>query len=143
MANEEILNDYDSEPVRYCSRCYSLKIKYDAFLDDDYCVDCGCTDTSESTISEWERLYQKRYGHKFTEKTYTVKDSPVFKMTIPELKKYIALKDSWKSIIKKMYPQMFIGENKAEAIILLFERVVNDNRIEELKTLLTNNSENK
>lgn len=143
MANEETFNDYDSEPVKYCSRCYSLKIKYDEYLDDDYCVDCGCTDTAQASIEEWEKLYTKRYGKKFTEKTYTVKDSTVFKMTIPELKRTVAIKDMWRFLFDRMYNKVPNISNKAEAIILLFDRVIKDNRIEELKTLLVNNLEKK
>lgn len=135
MASEERLNDYDSEPVRYCSKCYSLKIKYDESIDDDYCVDCGCTDISESSISNWERLYEKRYGHKFTQKKYTAKDSSIYKMSLADLKVLVAKSDIWRFAINKMYPRI-PTTNKAEAIILLFNRAIDDNRIDELKMLL-------
>ena len=54
MPETRELNDYDSEPVRYCSRCYSLKVKYDETLDSEYCGDCGCSDISEAPIEIWE-----------------------------------------------------------------------------------------
>ncbi len=29
MSEARGLNDYDSEPVTYCARCYSLKVKHE------------------------------------------------------------------------------------------------------------------
>lgn len=55
---EEI--DYNSLPVVYCKHCLSLKVM---ILDDDtdYCDICGSTDTEETDILSWERLYEERY----------------------------------------------------------------------------------
>ena len=53
--------DYNSLPVVYCKHCLSLKVM---ILDDDtdYCDICGSTDTEETDILSWERLYEERYG---------------------------------------------------------------------------------
>ena len=43
--------EYNEEPVFYCSRCHSLNIK---MIDDtDYCDECGSTDVSSGSIDEW------------------------------------------------------------------------------------------
>lgn len=58
-------SNYNDEPVFYCSRCLSLKVKCEDGL--DYCDDCGCGDIGESSFEDWERMYVKRYGRKFIE----------------------------------------------------------------------------
>lgn len=56
--------DYNEEPVYYCPRCLSLKIKSD-IADYCYCDDCGSTSVDEISIDEWEKLYEDRYGKKY------------------------------------------------------------------------------
>lgn len=58
--------DYNEEPVVYCSNCLSLKIRDVDGV--EYCDECGCTDTSEANIKDWENLYEQRYGNKFLNK---------------------------------------------------------------------------
>lgn len=58
--------DYNSEPVFYCKHCLSLFIMTEEGLD-DYCDKCGSTDIASCSIEEWEKLYIKKYGHKFSE----------------------------------------------------------------------------
>ena len=136
MSEEEKVNDYDSEPVQYCSKCYSLKIKHDDVFDDDYCADCGCTDISECSIEEWEKLYERRYGKKFTNRNEDSKSSIVFKMTPAELKVLLFNSNIWKNIIDTLYPKFPRGLDKADAIMLLFDKVLVDNRLDELKSLI-------
>ena len=69
MSDKNNIEDYNTEPVTYCARCYSLKIKHEDALDADYCGECGSTDTAEASIEEWERLFERRYGHKYAEKS--------------------------------------------------------------------------
>lgn len=59
--------DYNKEPVYYCKGCLSLKVKTvaAAVLDLDYCDDCGSTDIEQSSIEEWDYMYEKRYGFKY------------------------------------------------------------------------------
>ena len=58
--------EYDQEPVYYCPRCLSLKIKAD-IADYCYCDNCGSTRIEQTSIFEWERIYKDRYGFKFLE----------------------------------------------------------------------------
>lgn len=56
--------DFNNEPVFYCTKCLSLKIR---FLEDmgDFCDKCGSTNISQSSIEDWEILYENKYGKKF------------------------------------------------------------------------------
>lgn len=130
------LNDYDSEPVKYCSRCYSLKVKYDETLDSEYCGDCGCSDISEAPIEIWEEKYEKRYGHKFAVKNEDPRKTFIFGLTIEELKTKVYKSDKWKEVIKTIYPSFPGGLSKADAIILFFHHIVKENKLNDLKFLL-------
>lgn len=59
--------DYDKEPVYYCPRCLSLRIKAD-IADYCYCDICGSTRIQTTSIQEWESMYKTRFGVKFLEK---------------------------------------------------------------------------
>lgn len=55
--------DYNNEPVLYCSECLSLRIRN---IDDtDYCDKCGSTDIKEANIHDWEYMYAKKYSGNF------------------------------------------------------------------------------
>lgn len=62
----------NNEPVTYCKTCLSIHIKTVEFKDTeqevDYCIPCSNTDLGEAHISEWEDLYEERYGDKFLNK---------------------------------------------------------------------------
>ena len=46
---------YDEDPVYYCKRCLSLKVKEMPFISSqDYCEDCGAVDIGTTTIEEWK-----------------------------------------------------------------------------------------
>ena len=130
------LKEYDEEPVTYCAKCYSLKIKYEEAIGSDCCMDCGCSDTVTSSIEEWERLYEKRYGHKFTEKSNDLRKSLVFQMPLKELEDRVCDCPSWKKIIKEFYPSFPQGLSKADSIILFFDKVIKENRLDESRYLL-------
>lgn len=138
MSEEEKNNDYNLEPVVYCSRCYSLKIKHDDTFDEDYCVDCGCTDVCESTIEEWEQLYQNRYGDKFTKKNSDARRLPVYKMSVHDLKLLVSDSSEWRSIIRALYPGFPSNLSKTESVLLFFDKLVTDNRVDELKIVIAN-----
>lgn len=59
-------DDYNSEPVFYCSNCLSLHVKE---LNDipslHVCHDCGNTDVEETDIDSWNKLYVEQYGTLF------------------------------------------------------------------------------
>lgn len=69
--------DYNNVPVTYCKTCLKLHIKEVEFKKDDggkntdvaYCVDCSNTNMGQAHISEWEDMYEEKYGERFlTEK---------------------------------------------------------------------------
>ena len=136
MPAEKEINDYDSEPVRYCVNCYSLKVKYNDMLDFEYCGDCGCSDIAESSIKEWESKYEARYGHRFAEKNKDPKKSFIYGLTIEQLKTKIYQSEKWREIIKSMYPHFPKGYSKVDSLLLFFNTVLTQNRLEELKLLL-------
>lgn len=62
---------YDTIPVYYCMDCLSLKVMNVAGMDDAcFCDDCGGTDVRQSSIQEWEKLYEQKYGFKFLNNSY-------------------------------------------------------------------------
>ena len=55
-------NNYNDEPVIYCTRCLSLNIyPIDYPENKDYCRSCGSTNTAMASIEEWERKYEEFY----------------------------------------------------------------------------------
>lgn len=52
--------DYNNEPVYYCSECLSLKIR--DIDGTDYCDKCGSTNINQTHIYEWEQMYNKKYN---------------------------------------------------------------------------------
>lgn len=138
MTNREKLKEYDLVPVCYCTRCYSLKIKYEEITDSDYCVECGCSDIAEASFEEWEKKYQARYGKKLTEKSNDPRTSPIFKLSLDKLKTRVYEHPLWKKIIKTLYPGFPGGLGKTDSLLLLFDRLVKDNKVDDLKLLLYN-----
>ena len=130
------VGDYDAEPVRYCSRCYSLKVKYEEDIDSEYCADCGCSDILESSFEEWEQKYEKRYGHKFAVKTNDPQKSFLFNLPLEKIKTKIYNSEKWRDIIKSLYPRFPGGLSKADSIILFFDTIIKDNKINDLKYTL-------
>lgn len=53
--------EYNKEPVLYCNTCLSLKVISTAD-GTDFCDLCGSTDIVSSSIEEWQKRYEKRYG---------------------------------------------------------------------------------
>lgn len=128
--------DYDDEPVTYCPRCYSLKIKHEDITDTDCCMDCGCTEVKETDINTWERMYTRRYGHKYAEKSNDPKESIYFKMSISKLKTKLYQGNMLPYVIRKLYPRFPQGLSRFDSILLLFDKLGKDNRIDDLRYLL-------
>ena len=42
MINQDNLQECDEDSVIYCTKCYSLKIKYEESIDMDCCADKDC-----------------------------------------------------------------------------------------------------
>lgn len=129
-------DNYDAEPVVFCSRCYSLKVKYEESTGSEYCGTCGCTDIQEAPFPVWEKKYEDRYRHKFVEKNEDPKKSFVFNLSFKDLKRRVYESPQWKEIIKQMFPNFPEGYSKADSIILFFDTVVKKNKTEELRLLL-------
>lgn len=63
MGNNMQENDYNQEPVFFCKKCLSLKIRDVEHLDNsEYCDSCGSTDIAQTSIEHWDTLYVTRYG---------------------------------------------------------------------------------
>ena len=56
-------DEYNSEPVIYCSKCLSIRIR--DIDGTNYCDKCGCTDLEEANIFDWEKMYAERYSRNF------------------------------------------------------------------------------
>lgn len=136
MTDQTNYNDYDSEPIEFCAECYSLKIKHEDAIDADYCGDCGCSNIREASVYEWEALYEKKYGHKYVVKTNDPKKSPVFKLPMSKLMDRLSNLQQWKEIIHSLYPRFPGGFGKADSIVLFFDKLVKDNRLNDLRMLL-------
>ena len=63
---DNLINDYDKEPVYYCPRCLSLRVKAD-IADYCYCDNCGSTTIETASIQEWETMYKLKYGISYLE----------------------------------------------------------------------------
>lgn len=134
MPEQESLNNYDSEPVVYCANCLSLKIKHNDDLDMDYC-DCGCTDIKECLPEQWEALYEKKYGHRYLEKS-DMRKSPIFQLSFSKLMHKVSDSPKWEFIIKEIYGHLPKGLSKADSIVVFFDKLVKDNKLDALRTLL-------
>lgn len=134
MSEQERLNDYDSEPVVYCANCLSLKIKHNDDLDMDYC-DCGCTDIRECLPEQWEKLYENKYGHRYLEKS-DIRKSPIFQMSFSKLMHKVSDSPKWETIIREIYGHLPKGLSKADCIVVFFDKLVKDNKLDALRTLL-------
>lgn len=55
--------DYDEEPVYFCRRCFSLRIKN--VTGSDFCDECGSTDIGVANIQRWKKLYLNRFGKEY------------------------------------------------------------------------------
>lgn len=143
MPKQERPKDYDAEPVVYCPRCYSLRIRHDDSVDVDWCMDCGGTETATASIDDWERLYEERYGHRFVTRHSGPKDSKYFKMSLNKLKICLYDSDMMKRIIDRLYPNFPKGLDKAETVIMLFDKLYKDNRIDDLRYMLYNYDESR
>ena len=136
MSEQEKINDYDSEPIAFCANCLSLKIKHEDSIDMDYCSDCGSSEIMEAPVERWEVLYEKKYGKKYVVKGNDPKKSPVFKLTISKLMDKFSNLPNWKTIIYNMYPRFPGGFGKADSIVLFFDKLAKDNKLDDLRVTM-------
>lgn len=135
MVRKRIKED-EEDSVIYCSKCYSLKIVHENSIGADCCKECGCTDTRTTSFNRWEGLYQRRYGHKYLEEEDSIKKSPIYTMSISKLKTLLYKYSTWRDICKTMYTSFPEGLNKTDSIMLLFAKLDQDNRVDDLRTEL-------
>ena len=68
MENES-KQEYNNEPVFYCTKCLSLRIRHIIHMNEsEYCDTCGSTDISQTDIDTWNKLYKEKYGHEYLNK---------------------------------------------------------------------------
>lgn len=65
MENLSEVNNFNEDPVFYCSHCLSLKVRQVNGV--EFCDKCSSTDIETSSIEDWEKKYMEKYGHKFVE----------------------------------------------------------------------------
>lgn len=144
MSEKKDIKEQEEEPVYYCARCYSLKIKYEESIGMDCCGDCGCTDFRTSSYEDWEKLYKQRYGHKFVEEVGDIRKSPIFQLSTNQLKEKVYDNPDWKEICKTLCPDVPNWLGKADTIILTFAKLYQENRLDDLRMELINrNSKHK
>ena len=136
MSEEEKFEDYDSEPVYYCANCLSLGIRHEESIDSDCCKDCGGTDIREALPEEWEKMYKKKYGKDYVAKNGDIKKSPIFNLPLSKLMSRVADCPKWEVIIKEIYGHFPKGISKADSIVLFFDKLIKDNKLDSLKMLL-------
>lgn len=129
-------SDYDSEPWFYCAICLSPSIQHEDAIDSDCCKACGSTNIVESSFEEWERKYQKKYGKKYTEKSNDIKNSPIFQLSFSKLMKKVSDYPDWKGIISQIYNHFPKGLSKADSIVLFFDNLIKENKLDKLRELL-------
>ncbi len=62
-------DDYNMEPIFYCEKCLSLKIRDVEHIENsEYCDECGSTEIKTANINDWDSMYIARYGHSFLDK---------------------------------------------------------------------------
>lgn len=133
----EYSSDYDDDDkVTYCANCYSLSIKEEDGL--ELCTKCGCLDTHTATFEEWEALYENRYKKKFVERNKNIRDSFIFKLPLDKLKSKVFNLTDYKKLINEIYPSFPKGLGRADSIVLLFDKVIKDNKLDLLREKLIN-----
>lgn len=138
MINKKKPKDYDEEPVTYCAKCYSLRIVFEDIIGVDCCGECGCSDLLTSSIEDWEKLYTRRYGHKYMENKRDIKNSPIFQLSIDKLKTMVYDHPQWRELCKALYPSFPEGLGKADSVILLFAKLYQESRLDDLRMELVN-----
>lgn len=136
MAERIPIKEYDEEPVAYCKRCYSLNVRRDDNVDVDYCGDCGSTEIDETDIWNWEEMYRQRYGHRLVDDKKSPRKSMFFNVGMGELKKIVLKHEQLERIWMKMYGRMPKGLTREEKVLVLFDKLGKDNRLDDLRFFL-------
>lgn len=66
------MEDYNDEPVLYCTNCLSLRIEETVLrnteIKQDFCGVCGDPNIEETDIETWEALYVNLYGRHYVKR---------------------------------------------------------------------------
>lgn len=135
--SQEYLNDYDLEPVKYCPRCYSLRIgSIEGVEDSEYCMKCGCSEIEETGIDDWEHKYEERYGHKFVKRNTCPERTLIYGKSLAELKQDLYNDSDRMSIIKTIYRDFPQYLTPADTVLLFFDKLCKDGRINDFRESL-------
>lgn len=56
--------NYNDEPVFYCEKCMSLRIRFvNGLSNSEYCDNCGSTEINQSNIEDWRKKFKDKYGY--------------------------------------------------------------------------------
>lgn len=136
MSDGPISQDGDYEPWFYCATCLSPSITHDESLDFDCCGVCGSTNIAESTFEAWEQKYERKYGHKYAEKSNDPRKHPIFKIPLDKLKMRLSNSPVCDTVIRELYRNFPRGLSRADSVILLFDKLIKDNRLDDLRMCL-------
>lgn len=126
-------NEEEEDAWMFCARCYSIRFKYEDSIGMECCKDCGCTDFRQSTFEEWNSLYKNRYGHPYLEDKGVIRRSPVFLLSIEQLKTRLFKSSYCMDMCKALYPGFPDGLSKEDSVLLLFSKLEKDNRVDALR----------
>jgi hypothetical protein len=90
----------------------------------------------ESSIEIWEQKYQNKYGKKYTIKSDNPRNSPIFKLSLSKLMTKVSDYPKWESLIKEIYGHFPKGISKADSIVMFFDKLVRDNKLDSLRYLM-------
>lgn len=133
------MNEYDREPVKYCTECFSLLVGgIDGVEDSDYCMACGCTKIGSAGIREWERMYEARYGHRLVERERDAERGRIFSLGLAGLKGELLSRPRCREIVGRMYPALARRRlPEVDLVFAFFDEACKDGRLDELRELLS------
>lgn len=67
IEKERKRQEYNNEPVFYCTRCLSLRIMSVPKSEDCFCDKCNSNQIGQTSIEHWGELYKERNHHSFLE----------------------------------------------------------------------------
>jgi len=99
-------------------------------------MECGCSETAQTDIREWEKMYKNRYGHYFVEIPRDSKKARAYRLSLGELKEVLYHADNYKEIVRKMYPGFRGYGDRVDDLLVFFDTVCMDGRLKELRELI-------
>jgi len=84
-------------------------------------------------------MYRSRYGHLYVSERRDIRNHPIFQYTLSELRMRLLNRTDCMNIITKMYPKFPKGFGKKDSVFLFFDRLLKDNRVNDLRYYLLNN----